>query len=212
MLTLRAASDSTIDRRGRLAAGSIINGRVWTGTPVEPSLTQRVDEFTVRLLTGGVLTTPGEHTSTFNSGPAPATLESFAFYYDIIRILGLTPPTPGAGGEQTPADRLFDDLQRELEAKYTGFNATQLYYQGFTQYGPRGEAIYQYISSRLIEASGGTLDPEMEDVLRRLRERLAAIQAEAGSGTVESETPNDSDNVTDEETAIPSPPPVASVE
>jgi hypothetical protein len=194
----------------QLAAGSIINGRVWVGAPLEPSLTQRADEFTVRLLTGSVLTTPGEHNGTFNSGPTPATAESFAFYYDIIRLLGAVGPT-GTDNGGVLTDRLVDDYQRELQEFYTGFNTLNVYYEGFNQYGSNGEAIYQFISSRILGISGGVLDPDTEDALRRLRARLKAIEEEAARQSNDAQAPETPEN-TDETNEIPSPPPVASVE
>ncbi len=152
-----------------VASGALLNGVTYSGAKVDPSPTQGSDEFTIRIL-GDEILFPNEHTNLFGSGPAPANAAGYAFYYDYIVIEalpdnvvdpGVSGGGAGGGGGEEPGDGgeggdgdLFsvygfddeetDDAQRKRKRFFRVGNPYQLLYQGYTQYGPNGESIFDY--------------------------------------------------------------------
>ena len=153
------------------AAGAKINGEVWSGAPADPSPTQRIDERTINII-GITTATPAEHTNVIGSGLAPTNAANFAFYYDTIALSAAPPVIPvipgnggnngngnggnggnGSGGIQQPVrgpnyasylpdDRTLDDWLRDEEKEYSGPGEAVIYYEGYEQYGPNGESIF----------------------------------------------------------------------
>ncbi|MEC5125121.1 hypothetical protein VSU19_00040, partial [Verrucomicrobiales bacterium BCK34] len=77
-------------------AGALINGEAFAGAEVDPSVSQRDDEFTVEI-TGVQPSTPGEHTNSLDSGPAPVNAARFAFNYNSIELTDPVVVPPGGG-------------------------------------------------------------------------------------------------------------------
>ena len=164
-----------LPRRGnnQIAAGAILNGAVWSGAPTDPSPVQRIDEFTINIISDPS-STPNEHTNVIGSGPAPANAAGFAFYYDTI-LLGPAPFVPGPPKDPSdpsdpgfpgtlpplvtdpdlasllPDDRTTDEWQRDHEDAYSGPGEVNIYYEGFGQYGFFGESIFELNDSGLID-------------------------------------------------------------
>jgi len=179
----------------QVAAGAMMNGVAYTGGLSDPYPTKRADEYTNYVQTTSGTTQLAEHDSTFGSGPAPATAGSFAFYFDTI-VQGTpvepplppeppTPPVPPAPDYRDSIldDRVIDDWIREQEGLFSTPGSTSIFYEGYTQYGPNGESIYNFNNA------AGMGSDEEEDVLRRQLELLEeqAEQAEqagqsAGAG------------------------------
>jgi len=126
-------------------------------------------------------------------------LGNFSFYYDSITVFDLGPPpaitgpsnpNPSAPAPETlppvdpglaflfqflfPNDRTYDDWLRELEDLYTGFYRFGIYYEGFSQYGPDGQSIFQWLST----GSEGSLFamPSVDDPLRSQQQIIAELR------------------------------------
>lgn len=151
----------------QIAAGAFINNTVYGGVK-NPWPVQLNEEFTnfVEALDGTV-TQPGEHDNSIGSGPAPTNAAAFAFYYDTLvlapAIIPPIPPKPPVdpGGPVTPPiippgpqgpdwlsyiqdDWTLEDMRRDEEDRYTGPGITEILYEGFVQYGPNGEPVFNF--------------------------------------------------------------------
>lgn len=196
-----------LPRRGnnQIAAGAMLNGTLWSGASTDPAPVQRIDEYTIHIL-GNPNATPNEHGNVFGSGPIPANLAGFAFYYDTI-VRGPapfvsappnsgSPQSPGAGqnpgsGSQSespgsmaldypsffPDDRTTDDWQREQEGTYSGPGESTFYYEGFSQYGFLGESTFSY-------GGEGDAGVDEEEILSR-HLRMLGISTDASEGAGE---------------------------
>ncbi|MEM1441012.1 MAG: hypothetical protein AAGF67_01635, partial [Verrucomicrobiota bacterium] len=86
------------------------------------------------------------------------------FDLEIFEIIG--------SDEFTPDDRTTDDWQRAIRELYTRFDIPSSFqYEGFDQYGPEGEMIYDFFFSNGIEAEDGDIIIP-DDVLRRQQQIL----------------------------------------
>ncbi|MEM9018320.1 MAG: hypothetical protein AAGC68_15000, partial [Verrucomicrobiota bacterium] len=176
-------------RRGnsQIASGALVNGETWSGAPDEPSLTQRPDEYTINVI-GDEVYFPNEHENDFGTGPAPSndvpgTLNAggFAFFFDTIQIgEPIVDGQNGTGNVEVPEregavppanffgfdDRTVDDWQRDQQREFSKFNFDfEINYEGFEQYGPNGENIWDYLGRNDLTA-------EQEELLRRLLRSL----------------------------------------
>lgn len=167
----------------QVAAGAMMNGVAYTGGLSDPNPSKGADEYANFIQTTSGTTQLGEHDSTFGSGPAPATAGAYAFYFDTI-VQG-TPPTPPLPPEPPvppvpPApdyrdtildDRVIDDWLRDQEVVFSAPGTTSIFYEGYEQYGPNGESIYNFNNA------AGMGSDEEEDVLRR---QLQILEEQAG--------------------------------
>jgi hypothetical protein len=87
------------------------------------------------------------------------------------------PPLPDFRGTVLD-DRVIDDWIRYQEVVFSSPGTTEILYEGFSQYGPNGEVIFDFNN-----AAG--MDSEEEDILRRQLELLEEQSEQAGqsSGT-----------------------------
>jgi filamentous hemagglutinin family protein len=150
-----------LPRRGnnQIAPGALLNGSTWSGAPADPHPVQRVDEYTVHIA-GANPSDPMEHSNDFGTGPDPVNAAGFAFYYDTIVLGGSfpNPPQPNNPGVPEPPvpptdpgidptsmlidDAAFDEwLRKLLRERYRPGDGVILY-EGFLQYGPNGESIF----------------------------------------------------------------------
>jgi hypothetical protein len=175
----------------QMVAGTLLNGTIWPGPPVDPSFTRGVEELTIHWI-GGTPANPNEHTNQFGSGASPVNAAGYAFYYDTL-VFGAPPQPPvtppsgsnGPGGPGTPAgqglppttppivpvgggdfffsdDPVYDDWVRELEARYSEPGLTEIFYEGYSQYGINGASIFDFLST-VTDSSGES----EEEILRR---------------------------------------------
>ncbi len=122
---------------------------------------------------------------------------NYAFYFDTITLVAgppeptepriPEPPLPPAADyrDDVPDDRIFDDWLEDEEKKYFGPGIPVFFYEGFSQYGPNGEVIYDFNNT-------AGLDEDEEDVLRRMLRlmREQAEQAEQAGQAEGSDAPN----------------------
>ncbi len=175
-------------QNNQIAAGAKLNGVTFTGARIDPTSRQGDDEFAKFVQYPSTLSQVDEHDNTLGSGPAPAIVGSFAFYYDTILLtdppaqptgpnVPLPPTTPGQPIPDyrtlLPDDRYRDDWVEYQEAYFSAPGSTLIYYQGFNQYGPDGQPIFDFNNTT------GTLGDDEEDVLRRQLERLRLQQEQA---------------------------------
>lgn len=154
-----------------VAASAKINGQTYDGGVADPWPVQRPDESTNYLQTDSGTTQPGEHDNAMGSGPAlPA--GGYAFHYDLVVLGGSFPVDPNLPVDpgnpthpeipQPPTlptpppvvgpdylgffldDRAYDDWLRSLERLYSGPGSGRILYEGYPQYGPYGESIYNH--------------------------------------------------------------------
>lgn len=150
----------------RIAAGANINGSVYGGVR-NPWPVQRAEEYANFVQNGSRLTQPAQHDNSLGSRPAPTTAAAFAFYYDTLVLApaivfpgpgtppgnGGSPGTPGKPGQPGPAlpdwlaylldDRTNDDWLNDQESAYSAPGSGTILYEGFTQYGPDGESVFE---------------------------------------------------------------------
>jgi fibronectin-binding autotransporter adhesin len=181
----------------QVAAGAKMNGVAYTGGLTDPYPTKGADEFANYVQTDSGTIQLAEHDSTFGSGPAPTVAGSYAFYFDtIVQGTPVAPPLP----PEPPAppvppapdyrdsildDRVIDDWIREQEGLFSTPGSTSIFYEGYTQYGPNGESIYNFNNA------AGMGSDEEEDVLRRqlqLLEEQAEQAEQAGQSAGTGET------------------------
>lgn len=88
----------------QIATGALLNEVSFPGARIDPSDTQRYDEFVVHI-TGDVDSSPNQHANSFTSGAAPTTNPAgYGFYYDTISLIAgsgdlpLEVPGGGTGG------------------------------------------------------------------------------------------------------------------
>jgi filamentous hemagglutinin family protein len=176
----------------QVAAGAMMNGVTYGGGTSDPYPTKGADEFANYVLTESGTIQLAEHDSTFGSGPAPTVAGTFGFYFDTI-VQGTpvepplppeppvppVPPLPDYRGSVLD-DRVIDDWIRDQEMAFSTPGTTEILYEGYYQYGPNGEPIFDFNN-----AAG--MDPEEEDVLRRQLERIEeqSEQANQSGGTGE---------------------------
>ncbi|MBP6600630.1 MAG: filamentous hemagglutinin N-terminal domain-containing protein, partial [Verrucomicrobiales bacterium] len=65
----------------QVAPGALLNEEVWSGAPIDPSLEQRIDEYTINII-GVVTFSPMDHGNDFSTGSSPTHAAGCAFYYD----------------------------------------------------------------------------------------------------------------------------------
>jgi len=180
-------------QNNQVAAGAKLNGITFTGGLSDPTETQRNDEYTRYIQTPNGLRFPNQHDHTLGSGPDPTNAGNFAFYFDTITFIDgpdtpvvpipTTPPVPQVppvpplppGPDYRGSildDRAIDDWLREQEGLYSNPGLTDIIYEGYPQYGPNGEAIYDFNN-----ASGSSSSEDEEDILKR-QLRLLREQAE----------------------------------
>lgn len=142
----------------RIAAGALMNGVAYGGGLSDPWPAPGADEFTRFLLTDNGVLSLDEHDSTFGSGPVPTTAGAYGFYFDTL-VQG-DPPQPDAAfvsllptpPSETPLqevpefldDRLLLDSIDQQEARFSGPGFTEIFYEGFSQYGTNGEVHFQF--------------------------------------------------------------------
>ncbi|MDF1739305.1 MAG: filamentous hemagglutinin N-terminal domain-containing protein [Verrucomicrobiales bacterium] len=165
-----------------VANGAILNGVIYPGAQVDPSPTQGDDEFTINIL-GDEILFPNEHTNELGSGPTPVNAAGYAFYYDTIVLEALPEviviPGESAGGEEGAGssgsgggeetlsflygidDEENDDVQRKRKRSFRVVNPYKLFYEGYSQYGPNGESIFDYSFQKEI----GVLNAHTESPL-----------------------------------------------
>lgn len=163
----------------QIGAGSLLNGVAWNGAEVDPSPTQRIDEFTINV-TGDNTLVLDQHDNTLGSGPAPINAGSFAFYYDTIVLEEVIlpevfEPTPPPFSSFFPFDQDRDDPNHENDQLFTGFNTFSIYYEGYDQYSRDGGSIFDYLNGNTLDGQGAGTDEE--DVLRR-QQRILEEEAE----------------------------------
>lgn len=180
-------------QNNQIAVGAKLNGVSYTGAKTDPSTSQGADEFAkfVQYPSGTVQV--DEHDNSLGSGPTPTVAGNFAFYYDTILLTNppapptspavpLPPQPPGYPipdyRDLVPDDRYLDDWLEDEEVIFTMPGSTLIYYEGFSQYGPFGESIFDF--NHTIGTSGGD---EEEDVLRRHLEKLRLQQEQAGQSS-----------------------------
>lgn len=174
----------------QIAAGAMLNGVAYGGASTDPSPAQGADEFAKFVQLPSGLTQPDEHDNSLGSGPAPSVAGAFAFYYDTISLTApppdptdptvpVPPQPPGSPIPDYPGllpdDPFLDDWIETVEAVFTMPGSTSIFYEGFDQYGPNGEPLYNFNS-----AAGTGSGEDEEEVLRRQLERLRQQQEQAG--------------------------------
>lgn len=145
----------------QIAVGAMLNGISYGGGKTDPQETQGADERTIYIETDNGIVRVDQHDSTFGSGDAPTNAGSFAFYFDTI-VQG-TPPEPPLPPEPptppvppgpdypsfVPDDSVYDDMRRDEEERFSGPGSTSIFYEGFQQYGPDGEPIFNFNSAQV---------------------------------------------------------------
>jgi hypothetical protein len=140
----------------RISRGAVLNGVSYAGARPDPSEVQGLDEYTITIV-GDRLFSPNEHGNTFGTGPSPANAAGFAFYYDTIVLVDVEDPGSNRnpdGPATSPDDyfdftsmmlddRMIDDWLRELKREYSRYYPFQIYYEGYQQYGNRGQSTFQ---------------------------------------------------------------------
>lgn len=190
----------------QVAPGALLNGAVWSGAPIDPSPEQRIDEYTINII-GVVTASPTEHGNAFSTGSSPTNTAGFAFYYDTIALTDAPPVVPtdsitptdpsgvGSGGRvgsivlQRPArgpnfpslmpdDRILADWLADQSERYNSPGRPQIYYDGFENYGPRGEVIINLLNGEFgTDLSIGVENDE--DTLKQQLEILKQINSSA---------------------------------
>lgn len=81
----------------QIATGALLNEVSFPGARIDPSDTQRYDEFVVHI-TGDVDSSPNQHANSFTSGAAPTTNPAgYGFYYDTISLIAGIGRSPSGG-------------------------------------------------------------------------------------------------------------------
>ncbi|HQZ30065.1 MAG TPA: hypothetical protein PK648_18110, partial [Verrucomicrobiales bacterium] len=190
----------------QVAPGALLNEEVWSGAPIDPSLEQRIDEYTINII-GVVTFSPMDHGNDFSTGSSPTNAAGFAFYYDTIALTDVPPvipiepmdptdPSGGDGGDQVspvvlpraarepdlpslvPDDRVLEDWLADQSVRYNSPGRPQIYYEGFENYGPRGEVIINLQNGEFGTDSGSGVDSD-EDLLKQQLEILKQINLSA---------------------------------
>ncbi|MDF1825545.1 MAG: hypothetical protein P1U68_12940 [Verrucomicrobiales bacterium] len=162
----------------QIAVDALLNGESFVGAEVDPSATQRDDEFTVDI-TGVIPSSPNEHDNAFGTGPSPTNAAGFAFYYNSIELTDPPVEVSTEGGGTSggsflftladflnlrPEDKTEGDWLRENERRITGFNSFEMYYEGYEQYDVNGRSVYHLIFTNHVD-SRLEVEVDFEDIL-----------------------------------------------
>lgn len=179
----------------KVAAGAWIAGTTYGGVK-NPWPVQQADEYTNYILDlDGALSQPGEHDNSLGNGPAP--VSGYAFYYDLLELAKAppvpptnppTPPTPPTGGgtgsspnywQLLPDDWSYEDWVRYQGSRYNLPGLTNIYYEGFYQYGHNGESIYIFPG---FEPNNDNDDDVLRRHARQLENTESPQESSAGGG------------------------------